>query len=110
MRRGASMTMHDPTRLPAGLPVPQDDGAAAHLEGRVLPDIGLPATDGATVRLSALGSGRTVLFLYPLTGRPGVDPLPGWDDIPGARGCTPEACSFRDLHADLLAAGAARVY
>ena len=91
--------------LPANLPVPEDDGAAAHLPGLRLPNLSLPSTSGGTVLLSRLPS-RTVLYVYPMTGRPGV-PLPdGWDLIPGARGCTPEACAFRDHHADLRAAGA----
>lgn len=95
---------------PAGLPVPEDDGAARHLPGAGLPDLVLPATDGRSVRLDALGPGRTVVYVYPMTGRPGTDLPAGWDEIPGARGCTPEACGFRDHHQDLLAAGAARVY
>jgi peroxiredoxin len=66
--------------------------------------------DGRLVALDALGSGRTVIYVYPMTGRPGVDLPPGWDDIPGARGCTPESCGFRDHHADLLAAGAVQVF
>jgi peroxiredoxin len=95
-------------RLPAGLPVPVDDGAADHLPGLRVPALRLASTAGE-VDLGALGEGRTVLYLYPRTGRPG-EPLPtGWDAIPGARGCTPETCSFRDHHQDLLAAGAARV-
>jgi peroxiredoxin len=98
------------TRLPGGLPVPRDDGAAAHLSGLRLPPVTLPATDGSTVRLDARGDGRTVLYVYPLTGRPGVDLPQGWDTIPGARGCTPEACGFRDHHHELCEAGAARVY
>ncbi|TMR97428.1 MerR family transcriptional regulator [Nonomuraea basaltis] len=89
---------------------PEDDGAAAHLAGRSLPALPLPATDGTTVDLAALGAGRTVLYLYPLTGRPGVDLPDGWDAIPGARGCTPEACGFRDHHEELREAGAARVF
>jgi peroxiredoxin/DNA-binding transcriptional MerR regulator len=89
---------------------PQDDGAAAHLVGRSLPALVLSATDGTTADLAALGAGRTVLYLYPLTGRPGVDLPDGWDTIPGARGCTPEACGFRDHHEELRAAGAARVF
>lgn len=96
--------------LPAGLPVPEDDGAADHLPGTAMPHLTLPATDGGTVRLDAPGPGRTVVYIYPLTGRPGTDLPAGWDAIPGARGCTPEACGFRDHHADLLAAGATRVY
>jgi peroxiredoxin len=100
----------DLTSLPDGLPVPRDDGAAAHLAGVRLPPVTLAATDGSTVRLDALGQGRSVLYVYPLTGRPGVDLPEGWDNIPGARGCTPEACGFRDHHDDLCQAGASRVY
>ena len=93
------------TTLPADLPVPTDDGAAAHLEGRHLPALALPATDGRTVQLSTL-PGLQVIYIYPMTGRPGV-PLPeGWDAIPGARGCTPQSCAFRDHHAELAALGA----
>lgn len=96
--------------LPPGLPVPADDGAARHLPGCPLPEITLARSDGGEVNLAAPGPGRTVLYVYPMTGRPGV-PLPdGWDDIPGARGCTPEAEGFRDHHTDLQAAGAARVF
>ena len=100
--------MIDPTILPDDLPVPQDDGGAAHLPGRALPPVELPATDGSTVRLDQL-TGRTVVFAYPRTGRPGED-MPGgyanWDAIPGARGCTPQACSFRDEHARFAQLGA----
>lgn len=102
--------MTDLNALPANLPVPEDDGAAAHLPGRPLPHLSLPATDGTTVDLAALGEGRTVLYAYPLTGQPGTELPDGWDLIPGARGCTTEACSFRDHHDDLTAAGAAHVY
>ncbi len=96
------------------LPVPEDDGAAAHLVGAAFPDIPLPATDGAEVSLYQLSraepSRPVVVYAYPMTGRPDV-PLPeGWDEIPGARGCTPQSCAFRDHHADLLAAGAAAVF
>ena len=96
--------------LPDGLPVPGDDGAADHLPGTALPHLALPTTAGGTVRLDAPGAGRTVIYIYPLTGRPGTDLPAGWDAIPGARGCTPESCGFRDHHQDLIAAGAARVY
>ncbi len=90
----------NPLELPPDLPRPVDDGAAAHLEGARLPDVTLPATDGQMVRLATL-PGRYVLYIYPMTGRPGV-PLPdGWDAIPGARGCTAQACSFRDHYAEL---------
>lgn len=102
--------MTDRTSLPAGLPVPEDDGAAAHLPGAKMPGVELRSTGGTAVRLDALGAGRTVVYVYPLTGRPGVDQPDGWDAIPGARGCTPEACGFRDHHQDLLAAGADGVF
>jgi peroxiredoxin len=98
------------SQLPADLPVPEDDGAAAHLPGTTVPPVELRATDGATVRLDALGPGRTVIYAYPLTARPGTEPPHGWDSIPGARGCTPEACGFRDHHQDLRAAGAVDVF
>jgi peroxiredoxin len=100
----------DLLRLPEDLPVSVDDGAASHLPGRAMPALSLRATDGRQVVLDALGGGRTVVYIYPMTGRPGVDLPEGWDDIPGARGCTPESCGFRDLHAELLAGGAARVF
>ncbi len=86
-------------------PAPIDDGAASHLGGLRLPKIVLPATDGTQVDLAAV-PGRWVLYIYPMTGRPDV-PLPdGWDLIPGARGCTPQACGFRDHHAELESLGA----
>ena len=96
--------------LPDDLPVPEDDGAAAHLPGTRMPDLLLPATDGREIGLSALGPGRTILYIYPLTGEPGVALPNGWDEIPGARGCTPEACAFRDHHLELRRAGAERVF
>ena len=80
------------------LPVPVDDGAARHLPGLHLPAIPLPATSGPAVDLSVL-PGRTVVYAYPLTGRPGEPNPPGWDAIPGARGCTPQSCAFRDRFA-----------
>jgi peroxiredoxin len=95
--------------LPPGLPVPVDDGAARHLVGRSMPAVMLPSTTGPAVRLDALGDGWAVLYCYPRTGRPEADPPPGWDDVPGARGCTPQACSYRDHYADLRALGA-KVY
>ncbi|CAM5593532.1 MULTISPECIES: MerR family transcriptional regulator [Streptomyces] len=108
--------MTDFVNLPADLPVPEDDGAAAHLPGTPVPPLELHSTGATTVRLDgpdapdALGSGRTVIYIYPLTGRPGTDLPEGWDAIPGARGCTPEACGFRDHYQELLAAGAVRVF
>ena len=100
---------HNPQFLPPGIPVPQDDGAARHLAGMTLPDLALPATNGSAVNLARL-KGRTVVYIYPRTGVPGVDAPPGWDDIPGARGCTPQSCSFRDHFAELKAFGVARVF
>ncbi len=100
----------DYSQLPDDLPVPVDDGAAAHLRGSRLPALELPATDGRHLTLNALGEGRSVLYVYPMTGRPGVALPEGWDAIPGARGCTPESCGFRDHHDELRRAGAARVF
>jgi peroxiredoxin len=100
---------HNPLVLPTDLPAPEDDGAARHLTGRRLPDLPLPATDGSTVNLAKL-SGRTVVYIYPRTGEPGKPPPDGWDAIPGARGCTPQSCSFRDHFAELKAHGVARLY
>jgi peroxiredoxin len=100
---------HDPTVLPLDIPAPRDDGGARHLTGMKLPDIALAATDGDAVNLAKL-KGRTVLYIYPRTGVPGVDLPPGWNEIPGARGCTPQSCGFRDHFADLKALGVAHVY
>jgi peroxiredoxin len=100
---------HDPNVLPPNIPVPQDDGAAAHLAGLRLPDLALPATDGVQINLSAL-KGRTVVYIYPRTGVPGIDTPPGWDDIPGARGCTPQSCSFRDHFGELKRLGVAHLF
>ncbi|MCS3503537.1 peroxiredoxin (alkyl hydroperoxide reductase subunit C) [Bradyrhizobium japonicum] len=92
------------------IPAPADDCGAAHLKGTTLPAISLLATDDTSVNLSAL-SGRTVVFAYPRTGEPGkIGLVDDWDMIPGARGCTPQTCAFRDLFAELKAAGAAQVY
>jgi peroxiredoxin len=91
--------------LPEDLPVPTDDGAADHLEGMRLPPVSLPSTAGEAVDLSSLG-GRTVVYCYPMMSKPGSDMPAGWDEIPGARGCTPQSCSFRDHHAELGALGA----
>jgi peroxiredoxin len=104
-----SGSTHDPTVLPPDLPVPRDDGAARHLAGMKLPAIALAATDGSTVDLAA-SAGRTVVYIYPRTGRPGVALPKGWDAIPGARGCTPQSWSFRDHFADLNALGVAHLF
>ena len=92
------------------IPTPSDDGGARHLAGWTLPDIALPATDGTQVSLAGL-AGRSIVFIYPRTGVPGqIGLVDDWDQIPGARGCTPQSCAFRDLFAELQAAGARRVF
>ncbi|MEL7116326.1 MAG: peroxiredoxin [Pseudomonadota bacterium] len=91
------------------LPQPEDDGAAAHLIGTMMPAISVPATTGGPVDVSRL-KGLTIIYAYPMTGRPDV-PLPdGWDMIPGARGCTPQSCAFRDHMAELNALGATSLF
>jgi peroxiredoxin len=95
-------------QLPEDLPVPVDDGAAAHLPGAAMPALELASTAGGTMRVDRVPGGftRLVLYAYPRTGRPDEPQLDGWDLIPGARGCTPEACAFRDHSAELAALGA----
>src|SRR6202166_1963026 len=88
----------------SAIPKPTNDGAASHLVGMRIPSIPLPATDGTTVDLSSL-PGRVVVYAYPRTGIPGVENPAGWDLIPGARGCTPQSCAFRDHFAELKALG-----
>jgi peroxiredoxin len=100
---------HNPNVLPKGLPAPQDDGATRHLRGARVPDIELPATDSSVVSLSRL-AGRTVVYVYPRTGKPGQAMLDGWDAIPGARGCTPQSCGFRDHFAELTRLGVAQLF
>ena len=95
--------------LPKDLPVPQDDGACDHLPGLRLPSLPLRSTAGNTIDLAAL-RGRTVVYCYPRTGRPDQELLAGWNEIPGARGCTPQSCAFRDHFEELKRAGAAQVF
>ena len=95
--------------VPADLPVPSDDGASDHLVGMILPSIPLSSTDGDRVDLAAL-RGRTVVYIYPRTGRPDQPGSAAWDAIAGARGCTPQSCGFRDHHAELRSLGAAAVF
>lgn len=90
--------------LPADLPVPIDDGACSHLVGSGLPSVSLASTTGKVVDLSAY-AGTLVIYFYPMLGRPDSPPLIGWNDIPGARGCTPQTCAFRDAHAELKQLG-----
>ena len=91
------------------LPKPEDDGAADHLIGQRLPALSLAATNGQSIDLSAL-TGRSVVYVYPMTGQPGTDLPEGWDAIPGARGCTPQSCAFRDHHRELKDLGADHVF
>jgi len=96
----------DISRLPPDLPVPVDDGACAHLTGMRVPSIALPSTSGREVLLADL-PGWTVVYTYPRTGEDGLTPPPGWNEIPGARGCTPQTCGFRDHYQELRGLGAA---
>ncbi len=92
------------------IPAPEDDGAASHLKGMSIPPVALHATDGSMTTLAAQ-KGRVVVFGYPRTGEPGkIALVDDWDMIPGARGCTPQTCSFRDLFGELKAAGASAVF
>lgn len=100
------MRSDDLYSIPADLPVPEDDGACDHLRGAIVPPLELPATDGTRVRLGTAPTRWTVVYAYPRTGVPDRDSPPGWDAIPGARGCTPQNCAFRDHHAALRALGA----
>jgi peroxiredoxin len=86
------------------IPAPEDDGAARHLPEKMLPALSLPATDGTNVDLSAL-AGRTIVYAYPRTGKPDIPNPDGWDLIPGARGCSPQSCAFRDHFGDLKRLG-----
>jgi peroxiredoxin len=96
---------YDPAVLPAGLPIPEDDGAADHLEGKLVPPLYLESTAGE-LNLAALAAELLVLYVYPRTGRPGIEPPTQWDETPGARGCTPQSCGFRDRGAELHELGA----
>lgn len=96
----------DYSQLPPALPVPEDDGAADHLAGTALPTLFLPSTLGGAIDLGELGHERLVAYVYPRTGRPGQSLPAGWDDIPGARGCTPQSCAYRDSLAEFSSLGA----
>lgn len=91
--------------LPKDLPIPIDDGACNHLLGMKLPSVPLKSTTGRVVDLAKI-SGRTVVYCYPRTGRPDKDLPQGWNEIPGARGCTPQSCAFRDHYQELRVLGA----
>ena len=96
---------HDVYTLPPDLPAPVDDGAADHMLGTMLPQLTLESSQGP-VSLRELSRERLVLYVYPRTGRPGHSPGETWDAIPGARGCTPQSCAFRDHAAELAELGA----
>jgi peroxiredoxin len=101
----SSLVTDDISRLPPDLPVPIDDGACDHLPGMRVPEIALRSTSGRDVVLAIL-PGWTVVYTYPRTGEDGLAPPPGWNEIPGARGCTPQTCGFRDHHNELIGLGA----
>ena len=103
------MSMPNLNQVPDGLPIPVDDGAARHLTGHKLTDLALMGTDGSQVNLAKL-SGRTVIYVYPRTGEPGKPSPDGWDAIPGARGCTPQTCGFRDHFAEIKKLGVAQLF
>ena len=92
-------------QLPINLPIPQDDGSTNHLKGMKLPNVSLNATNGKAVNFGDK-KGKLVIYCYPMTGQPNVALPDGWDQIPGARGCTPQSCSFRDHYQELQALGA----
>jgi len=109
VKLGMTEPIHNPLVLPEDLPAPQDDGATRYLIGMRLSDLTLVATDGTAVNLSRL-KGRAIVYVYPRTGRPGQALPTGWDAIPGARGCTPQSCGFRDHFADLKRLGVNSLY
>jgi peroxiredoxin len=96
----------DYTSLPPDLPVPKNDGAADHLVGMTIPALQLPSSGSDRTDLAALAQGLLVLYIYPRTGTPGRPSPAGWDDIPGARGCTPQSCAYREALAEFEALGA----
>ena len=96
-------------QLPTDLPIPHDDGATHHLKGMKLPPVSLNATNGKTLHLGEI-KGKLVIYCYPMTGRPNVALPGGWDHIPGARGCTPQSCSYRDHYEELKELGACLLY
>jgi peroxiredoxin len=101
--------MTDYTALPDGLPIPADDGAADGLVGMSMPELALPSTLGGELRLPDIAAGLVVAYVYPMTGTPGRALPEGWDDIPGARGCTPQSCAYRDALAEFELLGASLI-
>jgi peroxiredoxin len=103
------MRADDLYKLPANIPNPEDDGASVHLIGLTVPQVSLPSTSGGLVNLNAVATAFTVVYCYPRTGRPDANALGGtdlWNAIPGARGCTPQSCSYRDNYSELQSLGA----
>jgi peroxiredoxin len=98
-------TKPTPPPLPVDLPVPVDDGGASHLPGLRIPEISLASTDGGEIHLADLAAEGLVLYVFPKLGRPDQADPPGWDDVPGARGCTQQSCAFRDLHREFANLG-----
>ncbi len=96
--------------LPSDLVAPEDDGSANHLPGQAMPSLDLPSTDGERVNLAELGTGRTLIYVFPMTGAPEADMPEGWDAIPGARGCSPHNCDMRNHYAELMQNGVNRVF
>jgi len=92
-------------QLPTDLPIPQDDGSTNHLKGLKLPNLSLNASNGKAINLADI-KGKLVVYCYPMTGQPNVALPEGWDQIPGARGCTPQSCTFRDHYQELQELGA----
>lgn len=97
-------TAHNPLDLPNNLPAPIDDGACNHLLGLEIPAITLKTTDNTSIDISKL-KGVVVIYCYPRTGRPGISPPEGWDNLPGARGCTPQSCAFKDQYTAFISKG-----
>lgn len=100
---------NDYASLPPDLPAPEDDGAADHLPGCSVPSLALTSTKGGVANLAELAQGRLVAYVYPRTGTPGQPSPIGWDDIPGARGCTPQSCAYRDSLAEFERLGTSLV-
>ncbi|VAW52529.1 Alkyl hydroperoxide reductase subunit C-like protein [hydrothermal vent metagenome] len=96
--------MKDLYQLPEGLPVPVDDGACNHLEGAPFPSMLITVTPHATYDFSK-EKGINIIFFYPMIGHPDSLPMTGWNEIPGARGCTPQALSYKNYFRQITKLG-----